>query len=237
MKSDRLVAKVALGFARCPQGRGAIWTVVLLGATACGGRQSVLNATGQQARQIEHLWWQFLAVLLTVYLLVMIGMLIAVSRKRRDHGRSIVGDEPEPRRERRMGIAVSSFVAITVIILFFFLVSDFATGRALHTLSDPDPVRIKIIGHQWWWEVIYQDPTPSQMVTTANEVHVPVGKAVQFELSSSDVIHSFWAPNFHGKKDLVPGHPTQLGFGPSTRAASEVNARSSAACSMPTCAL
>jgi cytochrome c oxidase subunit 2 len=49
-------------------------------------------------------------------------------------------------------------------------------------------------------------------VTTANEIHVPVGRAVEFELTSVDVIHSFWAPNFHGKKDLVPGHPTTHWF-------------------------
>src|SRR5436305_6629488 len=50
------------------------------------------------------------------------------------------------------------------------------------------------------------------MVRTANEIHVPVGKAVLFDLQSPDVIHSFWAPNFHGKKDLVPGHPTTMTF-------------------------
>ena len=49
-----------------------------------------------------------------------------------------------------------------------------------------------------------------KIVTTANEIHVPVGRPVQFELHSTDVIHSFWAPNFNGKKDLIPGHPTTL---------------------------
>jgi cytochrome c oxidase subunit 2 len=47
---------------------------------------------------------------------------------------------------------------------------------------------------------------------TANEIHVPVGKTVKLELQSSDVIHSFWVPNIHGKKDLVPGHPTTTWF-------------------------
>jgi cytochrome c oxidase subunit 2 len=69
---------------------------------------------------------------------------------------------------------------------------------------------IRVTGHQWWWEVQYQDPTPSQIVTTAAAIHIPVGRTVQFELRSADVIHSFWVPNLHGKRDLIPGHPTRI---------------------------
>jgi cytochrome c oxidase subunit 2 len=42
-------------------------------------------------------------------------------------------------------------------------------------------------------------------VKLANEIHVPVGERVTLELESADVIHSFWAPNLHGKTDLIPG--------------------------------
>jgi cytochrome c oxidase subunit 2 len=43
-------------------------------------------------------------------------------------------------------------------------------------------------------------------VVTANELHIPVGQPVLLELISRDVIHSFWAPALHGKRDLIPGH-------------------------------
>jgi cytochrome c oxidase subunit 2 len=56
--------------------------------------------------------------------------------------------------------------------------------------------------------VQYQDATPSNIVTTANEMHVPVGRTIHFELQAADVIHSFWVPNLHGKTDLIPGHTT-----------------------------
>jgi cytochrome c oxidase subunit 2 len=70
---------------------------------------------------------------------------------------------------------------------------------------------IKITGHQWWWEVKYENEAePGKTMMTANELHVPIGRAVRLELTSSDVIHSFWVPNMHGKKDLVPGHPTEM---------------------------
>ena len=69
---------------------------------------------------------------------------------------------------------------------------------------------IQVIGHQWWWEVIYQDQTPSNIVTTANEIHIPVGRPIKIELKSGDVIHSFWIPNLHGKKDAFPDHDSAI---------------------------
>ena len=48
------------------------------------------------------------------------------------------------------------------------------------------------------------------MVTTANEIHIPVGRPIKIDLISHDVIHSFWVPNLHGKKDLIPNYPTTI---------------------------
>jgi cytochrome c oxidase subunit 2 len=49
-------------------------------------------------------------------------------------------------------------------------------------------------------------------VQTANEIHVPVGRKVRLEVRSGDVIHSFWAPNLHGKLDLIPGYGGTTSF-------------------------
>ena len=98
---------------------------------------------------------------------------------------------------------------MTVLTLFGLLLIDFVTGRAIYFVpDDPNALKVKITGHQWWWEVQYGAPQPSDIVTTANELHVPTGRTVRLELNSVDVIHSFWAPNLHGKKDLIPGQPT-----------------------------
>ena len=48
------------------------------------------------------------------------------------------------------------------------------------------------------------------MVTTANEIHVPVGTPIRIHGTSRDVIHSFWAPNIQGKRDLMPGYNTDI---------------------------
>jgi cytochrome c oxidase subunit 2 len=64
---------------------------------------------------------------------------------------------------------------------------------------------IRVTGNQWWWDVEYADKTGDIRFVTANEIHVPVGEPVALDLSSADVIHSFWVPQLAGKTDLIPG--------------------------------
>jgi cytochrome c oxidase subunit II len=71
---------------------------------------------------------------------------------------------------------------------------------------------IRVRGYQWWWEVTYLDAHPQQVFSTANEIHVPVGRPVHLKLAAADVIHSFWVPNLAGKQDLIPGRQNSLTF-------------------------
>ena len=72
-------------------------------------------------------------------------------------------------------------------------------------LANKNGITIEVTGRQWWWEVRYTDVDASNIFTTANEIHIPVGIPVMFTLHGGDVIHSFWVPNLAGKKDLIPG--------------------------------
>jgi cytochrome c oxidase subunit 2 len=177
--------------------------------------QSALNPAASESAHIAHLWWIFFWVTLVIFALVAVFLFIAILRNLRrvpdDPERAII-PEPAQATESRATKVVSALVVITVLILFALLIGDFFTGNAIYATPDPKALAIKVTGHQWWWEVQYQDPQPSEIVTTANEIHVPVGKAVKLELQSTDVIHSFWVPNINGKKDLVPGHPTTTWF-------------------------
>jgi cytochrome c oxidase subunit 2 len=47
-------------------------------------------------------------------------------------------------------------------------------------------------------------------VLTANEMHLPLHRPVVLKVTSRDVIHSFWVPNFQGKRDLIPGMTTAI---------------------------
>ncbi len=178
----------------------------------CSGNQSMLAPAGEQAGEISDLWWLFCIVMSVIYVLVVLFLVIAIARRRTTIA------EPELKmdetRELRLSYIVGGLVALTITVLFVFMIRDFLTGQTMRTLNDPNPIRIQITAHQWWWNVQYENDTPSNQVTTANEIHLPIGKAVRFDLQSADVIHSFWAPNFDGKKDIVPGHPTSLLFRP-----------------------
>ena len=170
----------------------------------CTGMQSALDPAGPQASRISDLWWLFFAVCTVVFLLVIGFLLYAVGRRRRE------GQLEEPQAERRRVTAVSVAVAVTIVIMFVFLITSIRTGNRLAAFTASDPLTISVIGHQWWWEVHYSGDTPSQNMTTANEIHIPVGRPVLLKLTSQDVIHSFWVPNLHGKRDLIPGHETTL---------------------------
>lgn len=72
--------------------------------------------------------------------------------------------------------------------------------RALSGVGEPDGVVVEVTGMQWWWDVAY----PDLGVRTANEVHVPAGEPVTFQVTSGDVQHSFWTPQAGPKRDMYP---------------------------------
>lgn len=163
-----------------------------------GGRiQSALDSAGQQARQIEGLWWIFFAVSVVVWVLVAIALAIALFHKRRGAG--------EERSERKAIGVISAATVLTVLTLFFLLVSSIAVARGLNE-HGPVAVTIELTGHQWWWQVEYDHEDKSKRFSTANELTIPVGEPVRIKLRSGDVIHDFWVPSLAGKRDLTPGH-------------------------------
>jgi cytochrome c oxidase subunit 2 len=91
------------------------------------------------------------------------------------------------------------------------IVASFLVGRAIYSNpNNSDALIIEVNGRQWWWDVRYNPSIPSQIVTTANEIHIPVGRPIVLRLGSGDVIHSFWVPNLHGKMDMIPGRTQEL---------------------------
>ncbi|MFL1467367.1 cytochrome c oxidase subunit II [Marinobacter sp. HN1S83] len=67
-------------------------------------------------------------------------------------------------------------------------------------------VQIEVTGHQWWWQVRY----PGTDIELRNRVYIPAGTPVDIQLTSEDVVHSFWVPRLGGKTDLIPGHTNTL---------------------------
>lgn len=173
------------------------------------GFHSALDPAGPQALHIERLIWLFTGVSAFVLLAVIMALLLTVSRRRQ---RRDLAPDPRPAepRERWLGRAVGVATALTVALLFVLLGASYATDRRLLDLAGKEQLTVHVIGHQWWWEIRYAHGEPARRVTTANELHVPVGVPVRVELTSPDVIHSFWVPNLHGKQDLIPGYANAI---------------------------
>jgi cytochrome c oxidase subunit II len=171
--------------------------------------QDILAAAGPQAEHIEVLWWVTLIICTLVFAAVLIALAWALLRAPR-------GDPATPpdlsslvRSERGAAIVVVVAVALSAAGLIFLTLASYATDRRLATLGAP-ALEIEVTAHRWWWEVRYQDADPSKIFTTANELHIPVGRPVLIHLKADDVIHSFWVPNLSGKKDLIPGRDATL---------------------------
>jgi cytochrome c oxidase subunit 2 len=141
-----------------------------------------------------------------VFVLVMIAVLMSLRKATAEAADRTPILEPSEESERQRRNLIISATTITVIVLFVFLIASYSSGRSLR-LNDPtkNGLSIELTGHQWWWEVRYNDVDASNIFTTANEIHIPVGVPVRFTLHGGDVIHSFWVPNLAGKKDLIPG--------------------------------
>ena len=187
------------------------WLCCLL--TACSGSQTALNPKGPKATAFYHLNWMLFVVVVVIYIVVIATLFYAL---RRGSTRPISIDEDSKAdiagRERGMTRWVATAAAATAVILIGFVFVDVSTARSITSVGGLKPLRIDVVGHQWWWEVKYPDPDPHNNVETANEIHVPVGRAVLIKMNSDDVIHSFWVPNLDGKKDLIPGHETITWF-------------------------
>ncbi|MDB5570153.1 MAG: cytochrome c oxidase subunit [Hyphomicrobiales bacterium] len=186
--------------------RHAVVVAASLALAGCEGWQSSLDPKGPHASAIHDLFWFFTAVCALVWALVVLALAWALWRRR--------GLRPDPLsiqggRERRLTIVVSTLVALTGVTLIGLTIASYASQRRLF---GPQEARltIRITGHQWWWDAVYEDPDPQRTFSTANEIHVPVNQPVLLKLEASDVIHSLWVPSLAGKQDLIPGRQNLL---------------------------
>jgi cytochrome c oxidase subunit 2 len=81
--------------------------------------------------------------------------------------------------------------------------------------ADPDHT-INVVGHQWSWSFNYVDGDVYEAGTPARRptLYLPKDQTVLFELTSTDVVHSFWVPNFLFKMDVIPGRQNEFAITP-----------------------
>ncbi len=189
----------------------AVFCILTLAGCA-GQQQSVVNPGGPGADRIADLWWFFFWLLTTIFIIVLALTLWTLTRPHRgiEQEPLEVTHLPSEQTESKLTRVVAGATIVTVVILFILLVNSVLTGKAVADLgnSGTKPMVIELTGNQWWWQVQYDNPDPSRVVLTANEIHIPVGRPVEIMGRSNDVIHSFWVPNLQGKRDLIPSRVT-----------------------------
>jgi cytochrome c oxidase subunit II len=162
---------------------------------------NVLNPAGPQADNIAWITWMFMGICAVVYVATLAALGVSLLRRPRE-------DDESPGMSRRLRIVVGAATALTAATLVVLALASEIAGRGLSKPSGPGALTVDVIGYQWFWDFRYHDVTPSEWASSANELHIPVGVPVVINGMSRDVIHSFWVPELHGKRDLVPGFTT-----------------------------
>jgi cytochrome c oxidase subunit 2 len=146
------------------------------------------------ASAIAELWWVLFWGGLLVFVLVF-GLFLAalLGRRRRVKGELFIA---------LLGIG------FPVVVLSALMVYAFGVGERIVRHPGPPDLLVEVVGQRWWWEVRY--PGAERPVVTANEIHIPAGRDVEFAVSTRDVIHSFWVPNLGGKIDMIPGRTNRI---------------------------
>ena len=161
-----------------------------------------LDPEGPVADSAADLWWLMLALGVAVFVIVAVVLAVGLFRPS-------PGDAPEagPQPPRRFGPwMVGGGVALPLIVITIVFAATVREMRTVPTAVPPGALVVEVVGYQWWWEVRY----PDEGITTANEMHIPVGRPVALRLTSADVIHSFWVPALGGKLDLLPDRTNTL---------------------------
>lgn len=155
-----------------------------------------LDPEGPAAESVADLWWLMLGLGTVVF--VVVAVLLVGGLFRRRHAADPQAGGGTPARLRRW--VIGGGVVMPVVVLTVVLTATVWTMRDVSGGAPRGALVVEIVGHQWWWEVRY----PEEGITTANELYIPVGRPVAIELTSADVIHSFWVPQLAGKLDALP---------------------------------
>jgi cytochrome c oxidase subunit 2 len=186
--------------------------LLLLSACASNAPQDTLEPEGPIARKIDNLVNPVFIIAAVVFVLVEFGVVYLVLRfrQRKDDDPDELPGQTHGNTKLEIGWTV-----LPALLLGFVAFATLATLFDITNTKD-DGLTVQVTGQQWWWEFTYDSNGDGKFtdedVLTANDLVIPAGENVGLEITSRDVIHSFWIPTLNGKKDAVPGrrHPLTI---------------------------
>ncbi len=176
--------------------------LVLVGCTPDHYSQTALRPLSDFGRIGDDIQTTTFKWALLVFVLVEGALLYAIFRFR--------GKPSDPEPTQTHGNTTIEIVWTVIPALILAAIAVPTVRGIFQTSATPaaDALEVQVIGHQWWWEFRY----PALNLTTANELHIPVGQTVSLKMRTADVVHSFWPPRFAGKRDVFPNRETRLWF-------------------------
>ncbi|TLS37667.1 cytochrome c oxidase subunit II [Pseudalkalibacillus caeni] len=170
--------------------------VMALTLTGCGNEQlSALLPQGEGARMQFNLMMLSLYIMIGVFIVVAIIYTVVLLKFRRRKGDNEIPEQTEGNVTLEI-----LWTTIPIILLLILAVPTVMTTFALDPDEEKipkDAIRVNVTAHQYWWEFEY----PDLEVKTSQDLYMPAGEKVYFNLKSKDVIHSFWVPAIGGKMD------------------------------------
>lgn len=196
---------------RNPKAKGfPLWQflLVLLATTVTGcvsEVRSTLYALGPVAERQTSTFMVTLWVSLVMFAVV--GSFLVYCLVKFHHKGEITKDTPLP--EQGHGSAATEIALILVSVGLVGVIALPTVQGIFYVGTVPKGEKVyevNVTGIQWWWKFEY----PEYGVVTANEIAIPAGRPVKFNLKAQDVMHSFWVPRLGGKMDLTPGQDNWL---------------------------
>ncbi len=177
-------------------------SICMLALGGCEGAQSMLSPAGVDAAGTLDLFRVMLAGAAVIWI-ALNGLILYVTRIH-------VG-----RMSRRLaeGVIIGGGIVFPLVVLTALLV--YSLPMMAEQRGTADALRLRITGERWWWRVEYWPQGAEAPVVAANELRLPAGERSEIELTSANVIHSFWIPALGGKTDMFPGRITRMTLAPS----------------------
>ncbi|MBS1525790.1 MAG: cytochrome c oxidase subunit II [Bacteroidetes bacterium] len=164
-------------------------------------QSSIFNVASPQADKIGAVGNGFLVAATGMFLLVAVLTVYICRRYRARAG----GPEPAQTSGNRKLEIMMVGVPLLMVTFFFFW-----SLKTMSAVLPPRPANrtpdVIITGHQYWWQADY----PANRISTANEIHLPVGRKLLVALRAADVIHDWWVPALGAKMDMIPGTENYL---------------------------
>lgn len=165
----------------------------------------VFQPESPDALAIFYLFIKVLLISAGIFIVVSGMVIVAILRGRKRHDL--------PKQEYGSHRREIAWMVGPVLIVFWILAISANLILAMNAVPKAHPPRdvdadaeLRIVGHQWWWEVFYNGTE----IVGANEIHIPINQRIRIQLESADVIHCFWVPQLARKMDVIPGRDNYI---------------------------